>query len=90
MLSNITRHPKVPTAEIRIPLSPTKNVPADLLIKVIVGPKSSTMCHVFEVVQKLPKFATYIRNTGKLEDPTSYVTFNVSERINRVCYSYTH
>ena len=34
------RHPKVPASEFRIPIKPQKNVPADLLVKVLVGPKT--------------------------------------------------
>ena len=44
----------------------------------------SPTCHVFEVVQKLPKFASYFKSPITLEDPKSYVTFNISDRVNRV------
>jgi Bardet-Biedl syndrome 2 protein len=78
------RHPKQPVSETRIPIQPLKYVPAELLIKVIVGNKSSLSYHVFEIVQKLPKFASFLRYQGKVEEPDSYVTFAVSERVNRV------
>lgn len=45
---------------------------------------NSNVCHVFEVTQKLPKFSTYVRTKGRYEDPVSYVSFSVPERINRV------
>lgn len=80
---NCCRHPKNPSEELRIPLTPNKNVATELFIKVVVGPKLSPICHVFEVVQKLPTFAAFIPSNIR-EEPQSYVTFVIPDRINRV------
>lgn len=55
-----------------------------MLVKAVVGPRSTAQAHVFESVVKLPKFASYMRHS-QVGDPGSFVQFVVPDRINRVC-----
>eukprot|EP00741_Cyanophora_paradoxa_P010844 tig00020544_g10484.t1 len=78
-------HPKSPSNVVRVPLCPPKDVAADMLIKIFVGTRGMQTFHVFEVVQKLPKFATYMPiDRDRIKEPISSVTFHINERINRV------
>eukprot|EP01112_Ceratiomyxa_fruticulosa_P008405 TRINITY_DN2178_c0_g3_i1.p1 TRINITY_DN2178_c0_g3~~TRINITY_DN2178_c0_g3_i1.p1 ORF type:complete len:691 (+),score=149.61 TRINITY_DN2178_c0_g3_i1:135-2207(+) len=77
-------HPSNPSPELRIPIKPLKNAGANMLVKALVGHKSSSQCQVFEVTQTLPKFTTYLPCPLKGKEPESYVSFAISERVNRV------
>lgn len=69
-----------------VPLQPQKNVECQVLLKIVVGHRSTVQDHVFEVQYTLPRFALFklATSTADLEMPTSSVTFRFSERINRV------
>lgn len=77
--------PKAPDSTLSVPLKPLKDVTVVLMIKVLVGTRTSTIYHVFELEIDLPKFAMYApveRSFMALAD--SSVVFNVSERIPRI------
>mmetsp|Transcript_51970 Transcript_51970/g.86425 ORF Transcript_51970/g.86425 Transcript_51970/m.86425 type:complete len:704 (+) Transcript_51970:55-2166(+) len=78
-------HPKNPSNTLRVPISPPKDVTADMLVKIVVGTRASNVFHVFEVAQRLPKFAMYMPvDPDRVQEPISSVTFHINERINRV------
>lgn len=70
---------------IRIPITPPKDVPVDLHLKVYVGYRSSTQFHVFELTRQLPRFSMYaLNNPDSATEPPSYVNFVIAERTQRV------
>ena len=77
-------HPKNPGTTLSIPLRPQKNQAAEMLIKAVVGHRSSTQDHVFEVAHTLPRFSSFVCVRPKDLAPKSSVTFHTSERVNRV------
>ncbi|KXZ53986.1 hypothetical protein GPECTOR_5g1 [Gonium pectorale] len=79
-------YPKNPDTSLAVPLKPLKDVSVVLMIKVLVGGRTATMFHVFELEIELPKFALYAAvDKGAFPEPASSVTFSVSERIPRLC-----
>ncbi|XP_056382250.1 Bardet-Biedl syndrome 2 protein isoform X2 [Hyla sarda] len=73
------------TGRIRVPICPPKDVPVDLHIKAFVGYKSSAHFHVFELTRQLPRFSMYVlSNPDSAPEPSSHVTFTMSERVQRV------
>ena len=44
-------HPNQPTCNLRIALTPSKHVGANMLVKVLMSQRGSTQCQVFELVQ---------------------------------------
>ncbi|KAM9301908.1 BBSome complex member BBS2 [Gastrophryne carolinensis] len=73
------------TGCIRVPICPPKDVPVDLHIKAFVGYKSSVQFHVFELTRQLPRFSMYVlSNPASSPEPSSYVTFTINERVQRV------
>ncbi|KAM4614369.1 BBSome complex member BBS2 [Discoglossus pictus] len=73
------------TGRIRVPISPPKDVPVDLHIKAFVGYRSSVQFHVFELTRQLPRFSMYVLgNQTSAPEPSSYVTFTTTERVQRV------
>ncbi|XP_012588666.1 PREDICTED: Bardet-Biedl syndrome 2 protein isoform X2 [Condylura cristata] len=80
-------HPSIHnlSSSIRIPVSPPKDVPVDLHLKVFVGYRSSTQFHVFELTRQLPRFSTYaLTSPDAASEPLSYVNFVIAERAQRV------
>jgi len=74
-----------PAATVRVQLSPRKDVTADMLIKVMVGTRTSPIYHVFEVDYRLPKFSMYVPiRRDEAPEPVSSVTFHITERVSRV------
>lgn len=70
---------------LRIPITPPKDVPVDLHLKVYVGYRSSTQFHVFELTRQLPRFSMYaLINPDSATEPPSYVNFVIAERAQRV------
>lgn len=53
-------HPPKPQSILSIPLQPQKNQVTELLIKAVVGHRSSTQDHVFEITHVLPKFSAFV------------------------------
>ncbi|PNW81715.1 hypothetical protein CHLRE_06g257250v5 [Chlamydomonas reinhardtii] len=79
-------YPKNPDVQLAVPLKPLKDVSVVLMIKVLVGGRTATAFHVFELEIELPKFALYAAvDKGAYPEPASSVTFTVSERIPRMC-----
>ncbi|XP_067905808.1 Bardet-Biedl syndrome 2 protein homolog isoform X2 [Heterodontus francisci] len=73
------------SGQIRIPIIPPKDVPVDLHIKAFVGYRNSMQFHVFELTRQLPRFSMYARHApATASEPQSYVTFTVSDRVQRV------
>ncbi|KAM8946161.1 BBSome complex member BBS2 isoform 2-T2 [Pelodytes ibericus] len=73
------------TGRIRVPICPPKDVPVDLHIKAFVGYKNSVQFHVFELTRQLPRFSMYVlSNPASAPEPSSHVTFTISERVQRV------
>ncbi|XP_049642023.1 Bardet-Biedl syndrome 2 protein isoform X1 [Suncus etruscus] len=80
-------HPSVHNLSnsIRIPVTPPKDVPVDLHLKVYVGYRSSTQFHVFELTRQLPRFSMYaLNNPDSATELPSYVNFVIAERAQRV------
>lgn len=77
-------HPTTPSSTLAIALRPTANSECDMLIKVVVGHRSSAQDHVFEINQHLPKFASFFPVQGSTMQPTSKVSFKLNERVNRI------
>uniref|UniRef100_A0A8C9A0B4 Bardet-Biedl syndrome 2 protein homolog n=1 Tax=Prolemur simus TaxID=1328070 RepID=A0A8C9A0B4_PROSS len=80
-------HPSVHTlsSSIRIPITPPKDVPVDLHLKIFVGYRSSTQFHVFELTRQLPRFSMYaLTSPDSASEPLSYVNFTIAERPPRV------
>lgn len=80
--------PSQPKSSITLPLKFEKDLQCILSIKAIVGHLSSKQNHVFELSHRIPKFASYLyvptASIAKQSRPSSYVTFMLSERINRL------
>ncbi|XP_043563232.1 Bardet-Biedl syndrome 2 protein homolog isoform X1 [Chiloscyllium plagiosum] len=73
------------SGQIFVPITPPKDIPVDLHIKAYVGYRNSMQFHVFELTRQLPRFSMYARQTpGPASEPQSYVTFTVSDRVQRV------
>ncbi|XP_072374634.1 BBSome complex member BBS2 isoform X1 [Scyliorhinus torazame] len=73
------------SGQILVPIIPPKDIPVDLHIKAFVGYRNSMQFHVFELTRQLPRFSMYARHTpGTASEPQSYVTFTVSDRVQRV------
>uniref|UniRef100_A0A2K6FZP9 Bardet-Biedl syndrome 2 n=1 Tax=Propithecus coquereli TaxID=379532 RepID=A0A2K6FZP9_PROCO len=73
------------SSSIRIPMTPPKDVPVDLHLKMFVGYRSSTQFHVFELTRQLPRFSMYaLTSPDSASEPLSYVNFTIAERPQRV------
>ncbi|KAL8584830.1 hypothetical protein ACOMHN_037535 [Nucella lapillus] len=69
---------------LRVPIVPPKDVPIDLHIKALIGHKSSTQFHVFELTRQLPRFSMYSLCTETPAMPRSSVTMQLNERPQRL------
>ncbi|XP_074660116.1 BBSome complex member BBS2-like [Tubulanus polymorphus] len=72
------------SSNVVVPIVPPKDVPVDLHIKAFVGSRNSTQFHVFELMRQLQRFSMYALCTQPVAEPSSHVTFQINERINRV------
>jgi len=77
-------HPSKPSNTLSIPIKLIKNTPYELLLKVVVGHRSSMQDHVFELTHTLPRFASFTSAKPRELTPKSSVTFHTGERVNRV------
>jgi len=92
-------HPKEVSSTISVPISPPRDLPVDLHIKVLVGYQNSTSFHVFELTRQLPRFSMYSLYTepsppdGEAEEqtekeelvnPKGEVTITIKERVQRI------
>lgn len=73
-----------PQKATRLPLLPPRDMAAEMLIKALVGSRTSSVYHVFEMDFSLPKFAAYGPAPHGMARPESFVTFRMNERVNRV------
>lgn len=83
---SLMSYPSKPSSTLTVQLKPEKNVECELKLTVLVGARaSSTQFHVFHLNYKLAKFAMYMPLSGPpAESPVSSVTFNISERVERI------
>uniref|UniRef100_A0A7S0QX50 Bardet-Biedl syndrome 2 protein homolog n=1 Tax=Pyramimonas obovata TaxID=1411642 RepID=A0A7S0QX50_9CHLO len=82
---SLFHYEKAPEKKCRVPLSLKKDIAANMLIKAMVGSRTSNVYHVFEVDYTLPKFAMYVPvERREAPEPASSVTFHLNERANRV------
>eukprot|EP00775_Hariotina_reticulata_P010207 gene10207-10368_t len=51
--------PAQPGSSLSVPLSPARDMPVVLMMKVLVGSKTSSVYHVFELEMEVPKYAMY-------------------------------
>uniref|UniRef100_A0A8C5WVB1 Bardet-Biedl syndrome 2 protein homolog n=1 Tax=Laticauda laticaudata TaxID=8630 RepID=A0A8C5WVB1_LATLA len=73
------------SSSIKIPLSPPKDVPVELNIKVLVGYKKSTQFHVFELSRQLPRFSMYaLCRPDSATRPLSFVKFTLGEKVQTI------
>ncbi|ESO97302.1 hypothetical protein LOTGIDRAFT_214128 [Lottia gigantea] len=72
------------SANLKVPIIPPKDALVDLHIKTMVGSKTSTQFHVFELTRQLPKFSMYSLIDPNIPDPKSSVTFQINDRVQRV------
>ncbi|KAJ4460589.1 putative Bardet-Biedl syndrome 2 protein [Paratrimastix pyriformis] len=70
--------------EMRVPICPKKCIDTEMQVRVMVGVRGGTAFHVFEVKQRLPKFALHCRVPMSTSLPASSCTFRITERIQRV------
>ncbi|XP_063366587.1 Bardet-Biedl syndrome 2 protein homolog [Cydia amplana] len=85
----LARHPAPAQLRsvLRVPLRPPRDVPVDVHIKALVGYADSEQFHIFELTKQLPRFAMYCLapSTLAITKQNSYVTFKITERIQRIC-----
>ncbi|KAK6191700.1 hypothetical protein SNE40_003318 [Patella caerulea] len=72
------------SCNLKVPIIPPKDVLVDLHIKTLVGSKTSTQFHVFELTRQLPRFSMYSLCDNNIPEPKSSVTFQINERVQRV------
>ncbi|XP_063169031.1 Bardet-Biedl syndrome 2 protein isoform X2 [Candoia aspera] len=73
------------SSNVKVPLSPPKDVPVELNIKAFVGYKNSTQFHVFELSRQLPRFSMYsVCSPDSVARPLSFVKFTLGERVQMV------
>ncbi|BFZ04172.1 hypothetical protein BsWGS_07211 [Bradybaena similaris] len=79
-------HPNGQTlsSSLKVPIIPPKDVPVDLHIKTLIGQRSSSQFHVFELTRQLPRFSLYTLINNDIPDPKSCVQFNLNERPQRM------
>ncbi|KAM9753890.1 BBSome complex member BBS2 isoform 1-T2 [Menidia menidia] len=77
-------HPSVQNLSgcVRVPIVPPKDIPVDLHIKALVGGRTSTQFHVFEITRQLPRFSMY--EVAASAPAAGRVAFSVNERPERV------
>lgn len=74
-----------PQKLLRIPLHPTKDIPSDTLVKVLVSSGAGHVHSVLEHEPRIPKFLMYANVEEEVVEPQSHVAFIVQERIPRLC-----
>ncbi|CAG4987044.1 unnamed protein product [Colias eurytheme] len=84
----LARHP--PPGRLRpilyIPLRSPRDIPVDVHIKALVGYPDSEQFHIFELTKHLPRFSMYkLAESTVRVDSNSYVTFKITERVQRIC-----
>ncbi|PNF42358.1 Bardet-Biedl syndrome 2 protein-like protein [Cryptotermes secundus] len=79
-------HPKDSevTSRLDVALYPPRDVPVDIHIKALVGYEGSQHYHVFELTRQLPRFSMYAVLAERTQDVDSFVSFVISERLQRI------
>ncbi|XP_022913757.2 BBSome complex member BBS2-like [Onthophagus taurus] len=68
-----------------VPLKPPRDTLVDIHMKILVGYPKSTQYNVFEITRQLPRFSMYSKIDNPKHKPESYVTFQINERLQRIC-----
>ena len=78
--------PSALASDLTIPIIPPRDIPIDLHLKALVGHRTSSQFHVFELTRQLPRFTLYSLSPPEADIPTpkSSVTFQTTERVSRV------
>lgn len=80
--------PDSPETTVKLPLKFVRDLQCNLSIKAIVGHLSSKQDHIFELSHRIPQFSSYlyvsISQVPHDKKPKSFVTFTISDRLNRV------
>ncbi len=64
------------STQVSVPLRPLKDTAVMLMIKALVGTRTSTQYHIFELEIELPKFSMYaLTEPHAHPEPKSSVTF---------------
>jgi hypothetical protein len=71
--------PESPANQIRVELAPPRDISTVLRVKALVGNRGASVFHVFEIEQKLPKFAMYVptNDARVVAQPKSSAVFQV-------------
>uniref|UniRef100_A0A383WCU1 Bardet-Biedl syndrome 2 protein homolog n=1 Tax=Tetradesmus obliquus TaxID=3088 RepID=A0A383WCU1_TETOB len=78
--------PPQPSSSLTVQLAPARDTPVMLLMKVLVGSRTSQVYHVFELEIELPKYAMYAAEERALPagPPASHVSFVMQHPATRV------
>lgn len=80
-------HPPQAASSLTVQLAPAKDAPVMLLMKVLVGSRTSQVYHVFELEIELPKYAMYAAEEKPLTAsglPNSHVCCVLQHPVSRV------
>lgn len=79
-------HPPQPSSSLTVQLTPAKDALVMLLMKVLVGSRTSQVYHVFELEMELPKYAMYAAEERALPSglPSSHVCCVLQHPVSRV------
>jgi Bardet-Biedl syndrome 2 protein len=78
--------PQQPSSSLTVPLTPRRDMPVLLLMKVLVGSRTSSVYHVFELDLEMPKFAAYAAEDRPPPGgiPVSHVCFELQHPASRI------
>lgn len=78
--------PQQPSCSLSVPLTPRRDTPVLLLMKVLVGSRASSVYHVFELDLEMPKFAAYAAEDRPPPGgiPASHVCFELQHPASRI------
>jgi Bardet-Biedl syndrome 2 protein len=78
--------PQQPSSSLTVPLTPRRDTPVLLLMKVLVGSRTSSIYHVFELDLEMPKFAAYAAEDHPPPGgiPIGHVCFELQHPASRI------
>lgn len=78
--------PQQPASTLTVPLTPRRDTPVLLLMKVLVGSRTSSIYHVYELDLEMPKFAAYAAEDRPPPGgiPVSHVCFELQHPVSRI------
>ncbi|KAF6253535.1 BBS2m [Scenedesmus sp. NREL 46B-D3] len=78
--------PPQPSSSLTVQLAPARDTPVMLLMKVLVGSRTSQVYHVFELEIELPKYAMYAAEERALSagPPASHISFVMQHPASRI------